>query len=236
MRLTVIALALTSSVFASAQYASINSTRLEPRFYNDIPGSTLTSTNVWPSVNFNDQNVSQATGFANRHVWSVSSDGGATSYQFGGTDAFTITQKIRMDVVGAENKEAGIFFLNPGNGDHIFLIKTSNNGEIAAFAGGFPFYTFTGNYNDHYVPGTTVTMSVTYFKDTDNVNKAIYRYNNHFSGAQAWGNNEGELLANTQVGGYCQIVNDPNMPTNAINANFSDITVSPANKLSLIHI
>lgn len=230
MRLTVIALAVAASALASAQYSSINSTRLEPRFYNDMPLSNLTTGNTWPSVFFDDKNVSAAGGFANRHLFSVSNDGGATSYLFQGSDAFTLTQKVTLNVTGSSNKEAGIIFMNNGNGDHIFLVKTDNNGEVAAFAGAFPFFSFTQNFNDHYVPGTTVTMSVTYFKDADNLNKAIYRYNGHFSGSLLWGNVEGELLADTRIGGYLQIVNDPNNPNNGGRADFNDITVSPANK------
>lgn len=230
MRLTLLALAVAASGLASAQYSSINSTRLEPRFYNDVPGSTLTFGNIWPNVFFDDQNVSAPTGFANRHLWSLSNDNGATSFLFGGTDAFTLTAKIKLTATGPKNKEAGLLFFNDGNGDHIFLVKTGNNGEVAAFAGAFPFFSFTQQYDDHYVLGTTVTMSVTYFKDTDNLNKAIYRYNNHFSGALNWGNIEGRLLDNTRIGGYLQVENDANVPNNGGRGDFNDVTISPANK------
>ena len=181
MKQIVIALAVTASALVTAQLSTINSTRLEPRFYNDVPTSNFTFGNVWPGVFFDDV-VSAPSGFANRHVWSVSNDGGSTSYLFQGTDNFTLTQKVKLSVVGSVNKEAGIIFINNGNGDHIFLVKTANNGEVAAFAGAFPFFSFTQNFNDRYVPGETATMSVTYFKDVDNINKVVYRYNNHFSG------------------------------------------------------
>lgn len=230
MRLTLLAIAVAASGLASAQYSTINSTRIESRFYNDIPGSTFTFGNVWPSVFLDDQNVSTATGWANRHLWTLSNDNGATSYLFGGTDAFTLTTKVKLTSNGARNKEAGIIFYNDGNGDHIFLVKMGNNGEIAAFAGAFPFFSFTQQYDDHYALGNTVTMSVTYFKDSDNLNKAIYRYNNHFSGALNWANVEGQLLPNTRIGGYFQCENDPTNPTNGGRGEFSDITISPANK------
>jgi len=230
MKQSLIVLAAVASTLASAQYSTINSTRLETRFYNDVPTSTLTFGNVWPGVFFDDI-VSAPSGFANRHVWSVSNDGGNTSYLFQGTDEFTLTQKVKLSAVGPVNKEAGIIFINNGNGDHIFLVKTGNNGEVAAFAGAFPFYSFTQNYNDHYVTGDTVWMSITYFKDVDNLYKCIYRYTNHFSGALPWGNIEGMLLPDTRIGGYLQVQNDPNLAANEGRADFGDITVSPANKV-----
>jgi|GEM_PF-1083879 len=229
MKQIVIALAVTASALVTAQLSTINSTRLEPRFYNDVPTSNFTFGNVWPGVFFDDV-VSAPSGFANRHVWSVSNDGGSTSYLFQGTDNFTLTQKVKLSVVGSVNKEAGIIFINNGNGDHIFLVKTANNGEVAAFAGAFPFFSFTQNFNDRYVPGETATMSVTYFKDVDNINKVVYRYNNHFSGALVWGNVEGFLLPDTRIGGYLQVQNDPNNSANSGRADFSDITVSPAGR------
>ncbi|MBS1724792.1 MAG: hypothetical protein JSS66_17760 [Armatimonadetes bacterium] len=231
MRQTLLALAVTMSALASAQLSTLNSTRLELRYYNDMPNSVLTFGNPWPSVFIDDENVSAPSGFANRHVWTVSNDGGNTSYLFQGTDNFTLTEKVKLTVNGPQNKEAGIVFYNDLNGDHIFLVKTGNNGEVAAFAGAFPFFSFTQQYNDHYVTGSTVTMSVTYFKDTDNVNKVIYRYQDHFSGALPWANNEQALGPNTRIGGYLQVQNDPNNPNNGGRGDFNDITVSPANKV-----
>jgi hypothetical protein len=46
----------------------------------------------------------------------------------------------------------------------------------------------------------------------------------------AWGNIEGQLLADTRIGGYLQVVNDPGNPTNGGRGDWNDITVSPANK------
>lgn len=230
MRNIILALAAITSALATAQLSTLNSTRLETRYYNDIPGSLLTFGNTWPTVFFDDANVSAPTGFANRHIWTVSNDNGLTSYLFQGTDSFTITTQVKLTVDGTQNKEAGIVFYNDGNGDHIFLVKTGNNGEVACFAGGFPFFSFTSNYNDHYVTGTTVPMSITYFQDTDNIYKVIYRYKNHFSGALPWANVEGMLLPNTRIGGYLQVMNDSANPTNGGRGDYGDITVSPGNK------
>ena len=230
MRTLFIALGVMTAAVSSAQLSTINSTQAVPRFWNDIPTSNLTFTNVWPGVVIDDQNVSRKEGgYANRNAWFLSNDGGVNPYLF--NTSFTYGFKVKLDVVGGENKEAGVMLLNDLNFDHIFLIKTANNGEVEAFAGGFPFYSCTSQWGDQYVPGTTVDMSITYFLDpVDNVNKVIYRFNNHFSGALPWANNEGFMGPDTKVGGYLQVVNDPNNPNNAGKAAFSDIYVCDANK------
>lgn len=232
MKLILAALGVATAGLATAQVSTINSTHLEPRFFNDVPGSNLTITNPWPTVTIDDANVSAPTGYANRHFWNLSNDGGNTSYLFQPTDYWTLRFNLKLTSVGTKNKEAGVMLMNSINGDHIFLVKMDNGGEVAAFGGAFPFYSFTIQYDDHYVLGTDVTMAVTYFKDpADNIDKIIYRYNNHFSPAQAVANLEGYLLPDTRIGGYLQVVNDPNNPNNEGRAEYTNIMISDADKV-----
>src|SRR5512143_3381352 len=94
---------------AFAQISTINSATYHPREFNDVPGSTLTVVSNYPSlIAFEDQNVSAPTGFANRHVWRFSSNGGVTAFQFSNDDFFTVTMTITL--VGdpaTPRKEAG---------------------------------------------------------------------------------------------------------------------------------
>src|SRR5512143_1189277 len=82
---------------AFAQISTINSATYHPREFNDVPGSTLTVVSNFPSlIAFEDQNVSAATGFANRHVWRFSNDLGATPYHFSNNDFFTVTMTLTL--------------------------------------------------------------------------------------------------------------------------------------------
>ncbi len=76
---TLIGLGLMAAGSASGQVSTINSAVYTPRQFNDIPGTTLTVVSNYPSlISFEEQNVSQPTGFANRDSWHFSSDSGAS--------------------------------------------------------------------------------------------------------------------------------------------------------------
>src|SRR5436305_15305137 len=82
-------MALFAAATAVGQVSSINSVTVNPRVFNDVPCSSLTVVTNYPSnVSFTDQNVSEASGFANRHTWAFSSTSRQSSYQFQNNDFF----------------------------------------------------------------------------------------------------------------------------------------------------
>src|SRR6185369_16206805 len=92
-----------------AQISTINSANYHPREFNDVAGSTLTVVSNYPAlISFDDQNVSAATGFANRHVWRFSNDGGTTAYRFQNDSFFSVFMTVTLtgDPI-SPRKEAG---------------------------------------------------------------------------------------------------------------------------------
>jgi len=82
---------------AFAQISTINSAVYTPRQYNDVPAATLTVVSNYPSlISFEEQNVSKASGFANRDSWHFSSNSGASPFLFGSTDYFTATMTVTL--------------------------------------------------------------------------------------------------------------------------------------------
>ena len=66
--ITVVSMAVGCAAYA--QVNTINSAKVTPRFFNDIPGAVLTTVNNYPSlISFSEVGVSAATGFANRDIW-----------------------------------------------------------------------------------------------------------------------------------------------------------------------
>lgn len=227
-RFTMVAIAVVLSGIAQAQFNGINSTYLMTRYYNDVPNSQLTADNPWNSVHFHDVLSAQGggNGWANRHDWALSNDGGASAYMFDGTQNFSVDFDLNLNDSGLPGVEAGFMLDNPGNGNHWFLIKDGNNGEVVAFGGGLPFYSFTANQNVHWTLGEPVHMGMDYIYDGTS-GYVQYRYNNLVSGFLKWGNAEGKMLANTRVGGYALFQNDPNSEVDYGDALWSNINIVP---------
>jgi hypothetical protein len=196
---------------AFAQISTINSATYHPREFNDIPGSSLTVVSNYPSlISFEDQNVSAPSGFANRHVWRFSNDGGASPYTFNNNDFFTVTMTVTLaGDPAAPRKEAG-FLLDSIGGQGQFIINTDGH-EVVAFGGPFPFYAFPATFHS----GDTVKLGMTYFLDSNGKRAIIYSANCLQSPPLEFSNLEQGIIDNSTLGGYMQIVNDPANPTNS---------------------
>ncbi len=218
---------------AFAQISTINSAAYTPRQFNDVPAATLTVVSNYPSlISFAEQNVSKPTGFANRDSWHFSSDGGTSPYLFQSNDYFTVTMTVTLtgDPI-SPRKEAGFVFNNPLNDGGEFIVNTDGH-ELVAFGGFLPFYSFNAqNAAFLFNSGETVTMGMTYFKDSNGKNAIIY-----FAGTATacavsppleFSNLELGVINDTSIGGYLQIVNDPTNPTNSGLAVFQDIRIGP---------
>ena len=215
---------------ASGQVSTINSAVVTPRKYNDVPAATLTVVTNYPSlISINEQNVSSATGFANRDEWHFSRDGGKTAYPFQSNDYFQVSMKVTL--VGdpaTPRKEAGFVFNNPANDGGEFILDTDAH-EVVAFGGYLPFYAFPKFFNS----GETVTMGITYFRDQAGKNAIIYTANGTNSPPLEFSNTEQGVINNTTIGGYFQIQTTSTNPTNSGSASFANISIATAPQVSI---
>ena len=216
---TLICLAAATSAYA--QVGSINSAKVTPRVFNDIPGAALTVNNSYPTtISFDEQRVSQTGGFANRDVWQFSNNGGASPYQFNNNDFFQATMTLTLTGTPlSPRKEAG-FLLNTIGGDGQFIVNTDAH-EVVAFGGPLPFYAFPATYDS----GETITLGLTYFLDGNGKRAIIYTADGVSSPAQEFSNLEQGIIDSSTLGGYFQIVNDANNPNNGGTAVFGNIGI-----------
>jgi hypothetical protein len=205
-----------------AQVSSINSVKMQPRFWNDIPGATIVTANNYPSsVLFYEIGVSAPTGWANRDVWRFSSDSGATAYAFGNNDYFQASMTVTLTGTPiTPRKEAG-FLLSSIGGDGQFIVNTDAH-EVVAFGGPFPFYAFPATFDS----GETITLGLEYFLAGDGKRSIIYTANGVSSPALPFTNLEQGIIDGSTLGGYFQIVSDAANPFNGGSALFGNIAIS----------
>jgi len=244
---TVIGLAFVAVNATFAQVSSINSAIVVPRVFNDVPSATFTPVNNYASsISFTEQNVS-GSGFANRDVWYFSEDGGASAYQFQNNDYFNASFGVTL-TGGSPGKdlEAGWLFSNPsGNfgGDLQSLVTAG--GVVVQFGGPsyYPFSPAAGGYPPaagssppggvpNYALGQTYTMGMSYVLDPNTGMNAFEYSVNGVSALSAPGNpyfdlGPGQFLGSPgdRLGGYFQIQQDPNNPSNTGEAVFSNISI-----------
>ena len=210
------------AMVASTALASptINGALINARVFNDVPTSTLTTSNLYPaSLWIQDENVGNAR-TANRHNFRLSDNGGIDEAVFLNGDGFAFSSNVKLS--GTGSMEGGLN-LSPWWSKEVdgqFMIN-GGSGEIACFGGRLPFYSFTGNYGLTYVMGTTVRMGILYDPrglSADDPARIIYEYTvggtTYRSPALAFDQgNPGEdppyglwgMLNDARVGGYIQI-------------------------------
>src|SRR6266478_258560 len=212
---------------AYAQISTINSAVFTPRQFNDVPAATLTVVSNYPSlISFEEQNVSKATGFANRDSWHFSSNSGASPFLFGATDYFTVTMTVTLTGNPiSPRKEAGFVFNNPLNDGGEFIVNTDGH-EVVAFGGFLPFYAFPRTFQS----GDTVTLGITYFRDSNGKNAIIYSANCLHSPPLEFSNLEQGVIDGTSIGGYLQIEKSATIATNSGKAVFQNIEIGGADQ------
>jgi hypothetical protein len=224
---------------ATAAQAQFNGIALAPRVFNDHPETTLTMTtsnSIPGSVTIDDRGAT-TTGGANRHDALLSTDNGATPYTFSIDTPFTMSATfVLTDGSNSPRKEAGLRINSPVGGDALFIVN-SDAGEIVTFGGGSPFHLFGNNAGGNgYVPGTPITMAMTYTPGpggTTQANPATIDYRVTYAGLNggatvdtgplAWSNNEGGPTA-FQVGVYGQW--GPANQADFINVAYTNIQAS----------
>jgi hypothetical protein len=241
---TVFGLAFVAASATYGQVGSINSANIDPRVFDDIPSATLTTVNNYAgSISFTEQNVSSATGFANRDVWYFSSSGGAAPYQFQNNDYFHASFGLTL-TGGSPGKdtEAGFLFSNPsGNfgGDLQSLVAASG---VAVQFGGPSYYPFSpaaggfpgaGGSVPNYTEGLTYVMGLNYVVDPGTGNNAFqYSINGQFAASSPGdtyfdlGPGVGIGGPGNYLGGYFQIQTDSSNPGNTGEAIFSNVSIT----------
>ncbi len=221
---------------ATAHAATINGYNVNPRVFNNDPGSTLTITppspiNVNPAtITIRDEYTGAFAG-ANRHDVLASSDGGATAHIHNIDDSFVFTTQLTLtDGFNSPRKEAGIRINSSpasGVGDLLFLVN-SDAGEIVTFGG--PFHLFGNNAGGNgYTPGSSILLGVREIGGGDGVGgiaDTIEFFIDRGAGVEttgplAWPNTEGGPV-NFQVGVYAQ--GGANAGGDFVNALFSNTT------------
>jgi hypothetical protein len=152
---------LAAAASGAAATPDIDSAILHTRVFNDFPGSTLTTTNLYPSlIQFNDGPVGGPSGFANRHNFRLS-DTGFSDAVFLNIDAFVFEADVTL--LGTAPVRGGLeiaphFSQLLGGGFDISL----PSGEVAASGGRLPAFSFTTAFGLHYQVGTTIHQKVIY--------------------------------------------------------------------------
>jgi hypothetical protein len=212
---------------AWADVTEINSVQIQERRFNDYAGSTLVTTNNFPSLVRFDESAFGAGGFANQHVAWFSPDSGASHYDFATSEPFIISLDITLDVGSTSpRKETGFRFDTFVAGEAFFVV--TSDGEVAAFGAMFPFHSF-GNV---YTPGTAANLQLIYTPDDDgdafdgDASTFEYVFNGTSSGPLAVGNLENGMLDGTQGGFYVQNQPDDNNPNDFSIASFANISIT----------
>ena len=216
---------------------SINSAFINPRVFNDIPGAIFTIGGSYPSLSFNEQNVSKAaSGGANRDVWQFSNDGGFSPYAFQNGDFFQASFDLTVTANSpAPRREAGFLFSTVNDGDIQFIVNTDGH-EVVQF-GGISFYSFNNStppadgYGMTYNSGEIIHLQMDYFLDGSGMNALQFFANGNASPVFEFGPSAGsgalDIGNGSTLGGYFQIVNDPLNPANSGMANFQNISIVP---------
>jgi hypothetical protein len=200
----------------SANAVAIDSAVINPRIWNDDPGSTLTADNSYPTLVEISDTRTGAPGFVNLHNFHLADAG--VEHAFSNGEAFSFSADLTIS--GAGDGEAGLQ-LSPWwsqSVDGNFNFRTTD-GEIAAFGGRLPFYSFTASHAITYTKGDTIRVGLDYNPNSlSSGNPATITYNltmgatDFTSGPLAF--NEGNVLEgfgswghldDARVGGYLKV-------------------------------
>ena len=207
----IIGLCFAAAGQADAQISTINSVDVTTRELNDVPGATLTSFNLYPSVIlFGETGVSAPTGFANNDTWQFSSDGGTSAYQFQNSDYFLRVHDPSVDRHSEHSTQGSRFYIQYSSVGTIQFIVDTDAHEVVQF-GGISFYSFNANNIVSYNSGDTINLGLQYFKAPDGNNAVEFFANGNASPITEFAPGAGIGNGST-LGGYFQIANDPSNP------------------------
>jgi len=176
--ITILGSMVLTLVLSGASHATpqVTGATIETRTFDDCPFSVLTTSNNYPaSIVITDQMDSTCSGFANLHSFSFSA-GGDSAAAFDNNSNFHVAADV---TISGEGEGEGGLRISPWYGkysDGRFMLNATS-GEIAAFGGALPFYSFTANQGISYTKGTTVHLEITYLaNDLTAANPATIQY------------------------------------------------------------
>lgn len=238
MKRIVLGIAFLTAALVTAASATpvINGAAMFPRVFNDCPTSTLTSVNNYPAQIVFDDAVLDCGGFANRHAWRLSDDGGTNAALFMNGDSFRLGATLL--ITGTSEGEAGLQ-VSPWWSqlvDGVFNVRTTD-GEIACFGGRLPFYSFTAAQGLAYAKGNTIYLEVEYLPNgLSMASPATIEYKITYLGTDytsgplpfdegnpaepygTWG-----MLDEAQVGGHIQCFLQGGNPNAQLRAEWTDV-------------
>jgi hypothetical protein len=178
---TAMALALVLTPVVAQAAPNINGAKLYPRVFNDCPGSTFLGVNNYPASIFMADYNPNCFGFANLHNWRLSDDGGAGAAIFHNGDAFRYCADLVLS--GPGNAEAGLNVAPWWSVSDGRLNVRVPDGEIAAFGGRLPFFSFTGTFGITYIQGTPIRLEIIYLPNgLSQASPATITYNVTYGG------------------------------------------------------
>ena len=210
---------------------------VKERIFNDCPSSVLTIRNQYPAlISINDAQL-DCFGFANLHVWRLSRDGDPNPALFDNNSCFSIAGTLTLS--GTGKGEAGLQIRPWWAEDQGRLQVRVPDGEIAAFGGVLPFYSFTGSHGITYTKGNPIYLAMIYRPECNTSDHpATMEYQvrylgvSYTSGPLAFNNcNASEepiygcygILNQAQVGGVFQPFMEPGNSSSQLNATWRHI-------------
>ena len=227
---------------SGANALAIDSAVINERVFNDNPDSTLVTVNAYPTlVSISDTPTADPDppNFANRHNFHLADAG--VEHAFANNEPFTFSADLTIS--GDGHGEAGLQvapWWSP-NVDGTFNFRTTD-GEIAAFGGRLPFYSFTAQQGLTYTKGTTVRAGVIYDPNSlSEADPATIQYNLNIGGTYytsgrlafdegnpgegfgSWGH-----LDDARVGGHMQIFISGSGAGNNMTTTWGNMSFVPA--------
>jgi len=180
VKLAVMAALVLAAAAAAAVTPSPDGAIVMERVFNDCPGSTVTTNNLYPAEIAITDAGSNCYGWANLHVWRMAN--GGIEALFPNNSNFSIAATMVIDGNGVA--EAGLQ-IAPwwSEADGRLNVKTTADGEIACFGGRLPFYSFTANHGIQYVKGRAIRMCLEYRANgLNSANPATITYTVQYNG------------------------------------------------------
>jgi len=158
-----------------------NSAVIQTRIFNDCPSSLLTFDNSYPSEIWIEDAQLNCFGFANLHNWRFSEDG-STPAVFNNNSNFQFGADLV--ITGTTTAEAGLQVAPWWSQDVDGRLNVRiPDGEIAAFGGRLPFYSFSANHGIFYQAGETIHLEIIYLaNDLTQENPATIEYKVTYQG------------------------------------------------------
>ncbi len=247
-RMIALGLALVCGLAVSQVLATPNPTDItyNLRVFNDDADSIVSASDTWPGgpITISDMQLDGdgvGSEYANLHNWRFSEDG-IDDATFMNGDRFAFGADVT--VTGTAQTDVGLQ-IAPwwSQSDGRLQVRSGGNGEIAAFGGRLPFYSFTASEGITYTTGDTIHLGMIYHPNgLSSVSPATIEYLVSYNGSDytsgplafdegnpaedpphgLWG-----ILSPAYVGGVMQPLIDVNNPNNGVTAVWGNVTFVP---------